>query len=143
MRHFTKSADDTIFADGNEFYYYILRREYLRTSGIVQRMGIKFTNTKKISESNRQAIYEVTKWPERKATATAGNLNVDMKTYGFSERDVRIVATKKGAFPDFKNAVSLNEGKLIHTSSTTQSKKIILKYQELADLLGEDWIGYT
>lgn len=135
---FIKSADDPVFADGNEFYYYILRREYLRTSGIVQRMGIKFTNTKKISESNRQAIYEVTKWPELKATAAAGSLNVEMKTYGVSERDVRIVATKKGAFPDFKNAISLNEGKLIHTSAATQSKTLKLKYQELADQLGED-----
>ncbi|AJE54208.1 CARDB domain-containing protein [Paenibacillus polymyxa] len=135
---FTKSADDPAFADGNEFYYYILRKKYLRTSGIVQRMGIKFTSTKKISESNRQALYEVTKWPELKATASAGNLNVDMKTFGVSERDVRIVATKKGAFPDFKNAISLNEGKLIHTSAATQSKTLKLKYQELADQLGED-----
>ncbi|MCC3379275.1 hypothetical protein JO375_07070, partial [Paenibacillus sp. UY79] len=135
---FTKSADDPVFAEGNEFYYRILRTKYLRTSGIVQRMGIKFTSTKKISESNRQAIYEVTKWPELKATAAAGTLNVDMKTYGVSERDVRIVATKKGSFPDFKNAISLNEGKLIHTSAATQSKTIKLKYQELADQLGED-----
>ncbi|WP_052452933.1 hypothetical protein [Paenibacillus polymyxa] len=137
---FIQSADDPVFSDGNEFYYSVSRRWFLRTSGIVQRMGIQFTKTNKVSNSERQALYKVTKWPTLKATATGSNgkLKVDYTGYGVSERDIRIVATKKGAFPNLKNVVSLTGGKMIHTSDTAKKGSLSVDYEELATVLGRD-----
>ncbi|MFB5268143.1 CARDB domain-containing protein [Paenibacillus enshidis] len=136
---FIKNADDEDFLPGHPYFYQVELNELLRIPGIVQRMGISFKETKKISESNRQAIYEVTKWPEIKAKANNGKLKVDIQTYGVADRDVRIVATSKGAFPNLKNVVSLNEGRLIHTSDPVQSASLIIDdYESLAEALGRD-----
>ncbi|MFC7561625.1 hypothetical protein ACFQY3_25550 [Paenibacillus farraposensis] len=73
-----------------------------------------------------------------KATATGGKLKVDYTGYGVSERDIRIVATKKGAFPDLKNVVSLTGGKMIHTSAAAKTGSLSVDYEDLAKLLGRD-----
>lgn len=136
---FTSNADDPIFREGHQFFYKVESPIFLRTSGILQRMGIRFTETKKISESNRQAIYEVTKWPELTAKASNGKIKVDLKTFGVANRNVRIIATKKGDFPKLENVVSLNEGRLIHTSDPVQSASLVIDdYEELAGVLGRD-----
>lgn len=138
---FIKNADDPDFRDGHKYFYNVNRSFFLRTSGIVQRMGIEFSETKKISESNRQAIYKVTKWPELKAKANNGKLKVDFQTFGVANRNVRIIATPKGDFPKLEagNVVSLNEGRLIHTSDPVQSASLVIDdYEELAGVLGRD-----
>ena len=135
---FIQSADDPVFSPGNEFYYKVQDFEFLRTSGIVQRMGIKFTQTNKISEDERQALYEVTKWPVLKATAATGKLRVDYTGYGVAERNIRLVAMKHDAFPDFKNVVSLTGGKLVNTAAAAQTGSLTVDYEELATVLGRD-----
>ncbi|MCC3378777.1 hypothetical protein JO375_04250, partial (plasmid) [Paenibacillus sp. UY79] len=135
---FVQSANDPQFDEGNPFFYRVEGKVFLRTSGILQRMGIAFSKTNKISENERQALYSVTKWPVLKATATGGKLKVDYTGYGVSERDIRIVATKKGAFPDLKNVVSLTGGKMIHTSAAAKTGSLSVDYEDLAKLLGRD-----
>ncbi|MFB5269936.1 CARDB domain-containing protein [Paenibacillus enshidis] len=135
---FIQSADDPDFRSGHQFYYEVGGFWFLRTSGIVQRMGIKFSETKKISEDERQALYEVTPWPTLKATAANGKLKLDYKGYGVAERNIRIVATAKGAFPDLKNVISLTGGKLINTSAEAQSGTLEVDYAELAEAYGDE-----
>ncbi|MFB5268204.1 hypothetical protein ACE41H_15665 [Paenibacillus enshidis] len=136
--NFIQSVNDPDFKDGNQFLYTVAMSPFLRTSGIVQRMGIKFTETRKISEDERQAMYEVTPWPTLRATAANGKLKVDYKGYGVAERNIRIVATAKGAFPDLKNVISLTGGKLINTSAEAHSGTLQVDYAELAEAYGDE-----
>lgn len=95
---FVQTAKDPIFKSGHE-YYYILRNAFpfLRTSGIVPRMGIKFNSTQKISSDSYRALYDVSPWP--KLTVSQGNaLNVAFSSYGYSERDIRVIVAPKGHF---------------------------------------------
>ncbi|WP_198015836.1 hypothetical protein [Paenibacillus sp. HW567] len=41
-------------------------------------------------------------------------LTINYTGYGYSERDIRLIAVKKGAFPDLSQAVSLTGGKFVH-----------------------------
>lgn len=149
---FKENANDTEFKTGNKFYYTLDRTvPFLRTAGIVQRMGIKFSQTKKVSEEERQAIYEASKWPEMKVVQSPQNFTITYSAYGFSDRKVRVVATKKGAFPDLKRIVSLNDGKLIAASKETETGTIKVsdfeglrkEFGDEIDVVLEDGYGRT
>ncbi|MDN4090920.1 CARDB domain-containing protein [Paenibacillus polymyxa] len=135
---FIANADDSVFKQGHPFFYSLENKwEFLRTSGILQRMGIKFDRTNKISDDERQALYEVSKWPELKATVNE-KLVLDFSAYGFSERDLRLVAVKKGAFPDMSMVVSLTDDKLIKTDKLAYTDKIQVDYKGIVSQLGRD-----
>lgn len=135
---FIKNADDPIFTGGHPYYYVLENNwEFLRTSGIVQRMGIKFTETQKVSEDQRQALFEVSKWPELKASVNE-KLTINFSAYGFTERDLRLVAVSKDSFPDMSYVVSLTDDKLIRTDKEVYTDKISIDYEGIVSQLGRD-----
>lgn len=149
---FKDNANDSDFKIGNKFYYTLDRSvPFLRTAGIVQRMGIKFSQTKKISEEERQAIYQVSEWPELKIVQSPQSFTINYSAYGFSDRKVRVIATKKGAFPDLKRIVSLNDGKLIAASKETETGSVKVtdfgglrkEFGDEIDVVLEDGYGRT
>ncbi|ARR10746.1 CARDB domain-containing protein [Paenibacillus bovis] len=149
---FSVNANDESYKKGNSFYYDIQRSSpFLRTAGIIQRMGYKFDQTKKISEDERQAIYEASKWPELKVVQSSQSFTLNYAAYGFSDRKIRIVATAKGAFPNLKRVVSLTEGKLISATKEKEADSIKVtdfdglrkEFGEEIDVVLEDGYGRT
>ncbi|WP_411342593.1 CARDB domain-containing protein [Paenibacillus sp. WLX1005] len=137
---FAANANDEVFAYKNPFYYTVEHSfEFLRTAGIVQRMGYKFDRTKKISEDERQAIYTASAWPELSFTRTFQGFKLSYKAYGFTERNIRIVATKKGAFPDLKHVMSLTDGKMISADKDTATGSVsVTNLNALRENLGNE-----
>lgn len=135
---FVQTASDPIFKSGHEYYYIIQYAfPFLRTSGIVPRMGIKFNSTQKISADSYRALYDVSPWP--KLTVSQGNaLNVAFSSYGYSERDIRVIAAPKGAFPDLSKVVSLTDGKLIHASEAIHNGNVSVNARDISKVLGKD-----
>ncbi|MEK3868175.1 CARDB domain-containing protein [Paenibacillus sp. FSL H7-0716] len=136
--NFMLSADDAIFKEGHPFFYK-LENYYplIRTSGIVQRLGIKFVKTEKTSETERTAYYSVSPWPELNVVQ-GNNLTISFTASGYSERNIRVVAAPKGAFPDLSNVVSLTDGKLINTTEDTLSKTLNFEAKKILKVLGKD-----
>lgn len=135
---FVKTANDPIFKSGHEYYYTIQYAfGFLRTSGIVPRMGIKFNSTQKISADSYRALYDVSPWP--KLTVSTGDaLNIAYTSYGYSERDIRVIAAPKGAFPNLSNVVSLTGGKLVHTDKQIYDGQISFNSKAISKVLGKD-----
>ncbi|WP_342477454.1 CARDB domain-containing protein [Paenibacillus sp. FSL H7-0350] len=135
---FLQTANDPIFKKGHEYYYTIQTLyPFLRTSGIVPRMGIKFNSSQKISDDTYRALYDVSPWP--KLTVSQGNaLNVAFSSYGYSERDIRVIAVPKGAFPDLSKVVSLTDGKLIHTAEPVYNGNVSVNAKDISKVLGKD-----
>lgn len=134
---FVASAHDPIFKDGHDYYYKVEDYEFLRTAGIIARIGAKFDQAKKVGEVDYQAIYEVSKWPTLKVTQ-GDALSISFTTSGYSERDIRLVAAPKGAFPDLSKVVSLTDGKLIHTSEENLTDTIEFNAKNISKVLGAD-----
>ncbi|MCE3203460.1 hypothetical protein K3T49_28115 [Paenibacillus sonchi] len=138
-RKFSLNADDPVFKTGHEYYYVIKDRfDFLRTAGIVQRMGIKFNQSQKVGNSYR-ALYTVSAWPELKVT-NGNTLTVNYTGYGYTDRDIRIIAAPKGAFPDLSNVVSLTGGQYIHVSGDKNKATGTVKVnaKQIADVLGKN-----
>lgn len=121
---FSNSADDPAFTSGNMFFYTVSDHfSLLRTSGLFQRMGIQFNKAQKATDGTLQALYDVSSWPEL-SVAQGSALNISFSSYGYSERDIRLIAAPKGDFPNLTNVVSLTDGKLIHTSETAYTSSV-------------------
>ncbi|GGI97990.1 CARDB domain-containing protein [Paenibacillus hunanensis] len=137
---FESNADDEVFKYRHPFFYNVEQNFFfLRTSGIIQRMGYKFDSTKKISDDERQAIYTASAWPELSFTRTGQGFKLNYKAYGFTQRDIRIVATKKGAFPDLKQVMSLTDGKMISTDKDTATGSVsVTNLNSLRENLGNE-----
>lgn len=137
---FAANANDEVFAYKNPFYYTVERSfEFLRTAGIVQRMGYKFDSTKKISEDERQAIYTASPWPELSFARTGQGFKLSYKAYGFTQRDIRIVATKRGSFPNLKQVMSLTDGKMISTDQDVATGSVsVTNLNALRENLGNE-----
>ncbi|MDN4617663.1 CARDB domain-containing protein [Paenibacillus sp. PsM32] len=137
---FKENANDTKFKTGHKFYYTLDRTvPFLRTAGIVQRIGIKFSQTKKISKSERQAIYTASKWPELSFLRINQGFKLSYKAYGFTQRDIRIIATKKGTFPNLKQVMSLTDRKMISTDKDVATGSVnVTNLNTLRENLGND-----
>ncbi|NOU80780.1 hypothetical protein GC101_18115 [Paenibacillus sp. LMG 31459] len=136
--NFMLSADDAIFKVGHPFFYKLENYySFIRTSGIVQRLGMKFVNVEKTSETERTAYYSGSPWPELNIVL-GNNLTINFTASGYSERNVRVIATPKGAFPNLSSVVSLTDGKLINTTEETLSKTLNVKAQDISKVLGKD-----
>lgn len=149
---FSENANDDVFQNGNKFFYKLEESwSFLRTAGIIQRMGYKFDQTKKVSEDERQAIYTASKWPELKVIQSAQSFTINYSAYGFSDRKLRLVATAKGAFPNMKRVISLTDGKLIAATKETESDSIKVtdfaglreEFGDEIDVVLEDGYGRT
>ncbi len=137
---FVENANDEAFQDGHPFFYSVEKYNYfLRTAGIIQRMGYKFDRTQKYSEDDRRAYYTASKWPELKVVPSSQSFTINYSTYGFSDRKVRLIATAKGAFPNLKRVVSLTDGKLISATKETETGTIkVSDFAGLRQELGND-----
>ncbi|WP_379143676.1 CARDB domain-containing protein [Paenibacillus sp. sgz500992] len=137
---FSDNANDPVFKIGHEFFYLLEQwHPFLRTSGIVPRMGIKFDKTQKVSEGVNRAMYVVSAWPELKVT-NGQNLTISYTGYGYTDRDIRLIAAPKGAFPDLSRVVSLTDGKYIRANASQEKEagSISVSAKEIADVLGEN-----
>ncbi|MGG1880325.1 CARDB domain-containing protein [Paenibacillus cisolokensis] len=134
---FAATANNPIFKDGHDYYYKVERREFLRTAGIITRMGARFDQTKKLGGNDYQAIYEVSKWPTLKVTQ-GDALNISFTASGYSQRNIRLIAAPKGAFPDLRKFVSLTDGKLINTSEEQYTGSIKINTKDISRVLGTD-----
>lgn len=136
--NFTASADDGSFKQGNPSYYVLENKfEFLRTANILERMGLKFEKSLNTGDGNRRAIYTVSRWPSLQVTQ-GKKLSVKFSSFGYTERDIRVIATKRGVFPNLTQVVSLTGGKLIHTSDTAYQQTIQVDPKQLASVLGRD-----
>lgn len=134
---FSANADDPNLIKGHPFYYHLESMwGFLRTSGIVQRMGVQFEQTRKLDEDNRQAVYSVTKWPELKVTQGT-DLSVNFTAYGVanSMRQVDVFALPKGVFPDMSKRVKVTS---ITTDSATYTNTAKIAAQDISKVLGKD-----
>ncbi|MDY7989832.1 CARDB domain-containing protein [Paenibacillus polymyxa] len=142
QRHYFKSrfaanADDSDLKRGHPFFYQIeSKADFLRTSGIVQRMGVQFEETRKIDEDNRQAVYSVTKWPEMQVTLGT-DLSINYTAYGVpnSMRQVDVFALPKGAFPDMSKRVKVTS---ITTDSATYTNTAKVVAEDISKMLGKN-----
>lgn len=93
---FINSADDPDFKEGHEYFYELKRESFLRTAGIAQRFGAKFTRTEKVSEEDRRAHYTVSDWPELSVKNVGSKVKINYAASGYTHREVRVVAVPKG-----------------------------------------------
>lgn len=118
-------------------YYYILQGyyEFLRTAGIVSRMGIQFDRTEKVG-SDGHAYFNVTAWPTLKVTQ-GEELSVSFTAYGVENgiRQVDVFALPKGAFPDMTKRVKLTS---VTTEDPSYSNTVKITGGELSGVLGRD-----
>lgn len=135
---FISNADDPLLTYGHNWFYEIEERfDFIRTAEIIQRMGAKFDRTEKIGQDNFRAVFQVSPWPTLKVTQ-GDALNISYTASGYSERDIRLVAAPKGAFPDLSKVVSLTDGKLIHTSEENLTDTIEINANNISKVLGSD-----
>ncbi|MGG4108831.1 CARDB domain-containing protein [Paenibacillus lautus] len=120
-------------------YVYTLENniDLLRTSGVVQRMGIQFDRNESIDNADRTAHFNVSPWPQLKVTQGKA-ISVNYSGYGYTERSIRLVATRKGAFPDLSKVVSLTDGKLIRTSDPIYNDSVTINAKNLVKVLGKE-----
>jgi len=119
------------------YYYSVNGKSFLRTAGIVQRMGAKYSESKKISDDNYEAHFDVSPWPTLQVTL-GDSLQVNFGAYGYSERNIRIIAASKGAFPNLTTVVSLTDGKLINTSDPIYEDSLSFNAKDISKVLGKD-----
>ncbi|MBG9794829.1 hypothetical protein ABD76_21035 [Paenibacillus dendritiformis] len=124
--------------DENHDYFYKIEDwfYFLRTSGIVSRMGIKFDHTEK-KGSEGYAYFDVSAWPTLKVTQ-GDALNISFTASGYSQRNIRLIAAPKGAFPDLSKVVSLTDGKLINTSEEQYTGSVKINAKDISRVLGTD-----
>ncbi|MCY9702624.1 hypothetical protein M5X05_00155, partial [Paenibacillus alvei] len=96
--HFKSVAQDPSLKKGHDYYYLVDNFTFLRTSGIVQRLGIAFDSTKKISESERQALYTRVPFPKLTVKNVGSKMVVDYEASGFTHREIRVIAVPKGGW---------------------------------------------
>ncbi|OAB30510.1 CARDB domain-containing protein [Paenibacillus macquariensis] len=134
---FVSNAEDPIFKAGHPFFYTVDGAKFLRISGILPRMGVIFDRTEKVSESDHRAHFNGSKWPELKVS-TDGKLNINFTAYGYTERNIRIIATPKGSFPDLSLVMNLNDNKLINTSVDAYDGSLKVGYNDIVKMLGKE-----
>ncbi|RAI89597.1 CARDB protein [Paenibacillus pabuli] len=124
---------------GDHPYLYTLENnmQLVRTAGIVQRMGAQFDHNQKLSEENYVAHFNVSRWPELSITQ-GKQLVIKLSAYGYTERNVRLVAVKKGDFPEMSKVVSLTDGKLLRASDPTYTDTIKFNAKDIVKVLGTE-----
>ncbi|WP_338709193.1 CARDB domain-containing protein [Paenibacillus amylolyticus] len=124
---------------GDHPYLYSLnnRTPLLRTAGIIQRMGAQFDRNQKLSEDNYVAHFNVSPWPEVKVTQ-GKQLVIGLSAYGYTERNIRLVAVKKGDFPEMNKVVSLTDGKLLRTSDSIYNDTVTASAKDIVKVLGKE-----
>jgi hypothetical protein len=126
-----------IYYDSDHDYFYTLntRHFFLRTSGIVSRMGIQFDRTQKI-DGKGHAYFKVTAWPTLKVTQ-GEQLTVSFTTAGVNNslRQVDVYALPKGAFPDMTKRVKLTS---VTTEDAEYSNTVKIASKDLSRVLGKD-----
>lgn len=133
---FTSSALE--FKNDHPYVYTLENNvDLLRTSGVVQRMGIQFERNESIDNADRRAHFNVSPWPQLKVTQGKA-ISLNYSAYGYTERNIRLVATKKGAFPDLSKVVSLTDGKLIRTSEPIYNDSVTINAKDLVKVLGKE-----
>lgn len=130
---FISSADDESLSVGSSFYYKVENREFLRVSGVIQRMGGSFDRTEKTSDNERTANYVMSDWPTMKVN-TGKKLKVDFTANGYSKRYITLYAIPKGKFPDMTYGINLFDGKQVSTQVDQYLGTAEMEYSKLKDI---------
>ncbi|MCY9757352.1 hypothetical protein M5X00_24300 [Paenibacillus alvei] len=153
-KHFSSSADDPSLQRGHEFFYTVDGMEFLRTGGIVQRLGIAYEKANKVSESERQAIYKRVPFPELSVKTVGSKLVIDYAGSGFTSREIRVVAVKKGGWLGDNREAKLAAIRTDMVGTYKPKKSVEIESNQVAYLLGvakdaeieviiDDGYGYT
>lgn len=132
---FIENADDPAFRFGHEYYYLVEERDFLRTAGIVPRMGVRFDKTTKVTENDRRALYDVSAWPEMSVT-TGDTLKIDYTASGYSPRYINLYAIPRGSFPDLKTKVVKLNKKTIQTDVEKSNGTLSAEAKDIVKILG-------
>lgn len=125
----------TDYNSNHEYSYIVDQFRFLRTSGIVSRMGIQFDRTQKI-DGKGHAYFNVTAWPTLKVTQ-GEELTVSFTTAGVENgrRQVDVYALPKDAFPDMSKRVKLTS---VTTEDAEYNNTVKIVSKELSRVLGKD-----
>ncbi|RUT38689.1 hypothetical protein EJP82_26830 [Paenibacillus anaericanus] len=134
---FVASADDEALNSESPFYYKVENRQFLRISGIIQRMGIAFDRTEKFSESDRRAHFNVSGWPDITVT-TGSKLKVDFTANGYSKRYITMYAIPRGNFPNLTKSINLFDGAQLNTSVDRYKGSTEMAYSRIVPFLGKE-----
>ncbi|MNW32170.1 hypothetical protein D3C74_91060 [compost metagenome] len=147
--HIIKHSNNPSLAIGHPTYFEVDRNKMLLVRGIIEWMGGKFDQIEKLAENNKIAHYQMSEWPKiTKIDSSKDPIKIDFKTYGYTIRNVRVLATAKGAFPDLTDAVSLTGNKTTAQevySGTTIGDTATLreKFGDEVDIVLDDGYGRT
>ncbi|BFH18238.1 hypothetical protein J6TS7_20760 [Paenibacillus dendritiformis] len=134
---FTSAATDPTFNSDNEFFYTLDNQDFLRTSGVITRMGAKFDRTEKVSESDRRAHFEVSAWPELTVKNVGSKIVLDYTANGYSPRRINVVAVPQGGWLDGKTA-KITAVRTEAFGPHKPDKPIEMESNQIAYLLGVD-----
>lgn len=134
---FISSASDPKLGIGSEFYYKVDNREFLRISGVIQRMGAAFDRTEIVTDSDRRAHYKVSDWPEMKVTV-GNRLGINFTASGYSNRYITLYAIPKGKFPDMTYGANLFDGQELNTSVDKYTDNIQVSYSLIPEEFGNE-----
>ncbi|BFH18397.1 hypothetical protein M5X00_05385 [Paenibacillus alvei] len=133
--HFKSVANDPSIKAGHEYFYTVDYHELLRTSGIVQRLGIAFDSTKKISETERQALYTRVPFPELTVKNIGSKMVVNYKASGFTYREIRVIAVPKGGWFG-KDEAKITAIKTDNVGTYKPAMPVIMESNQIAYLIG-------
>ncbi|WP_268627010.1 CARDB domain-containing protein [Paenibacillus alvei] len=133
--HFSSVANDPSFNKGNEYYYLVNDYKFLRTSGIVQKLGIAFDQANKVSESERQALFTRVPFPKLTVKNVGSKMVIDYEGSGFTFRDIRVVAVKKGGWFG-KGEATITAIKTDTVGAYKPAKPVEMESNQIAYLLG-------
>lgn len=153
-KHFMSVANDPLFVKGHEYFYKVDNKRLLRTGGIVQRLGIAYEKANKVSESERQAIYKRVPFPELSVKTEGSKLVIDYAGSGFTSREIRVVAVKKGGWLGDNREAKLAAIRTDMVGTYKPKKPVKIESNQVAYLLGvakdaeieviiDDGYGYT
>ncbi|WP_120465406.1 CARDB domain-containing protein [Paenibacillus aceti] len=122
--------------------------EMLLVRGVIEWMGGKFDHIEKVAENNKIAHYLESEWPSITKIVDSGcPIKIDFKTYGYTSRNVRVLVTAKGAFPDLTDAVSLmnktTAEEVYNGTATGDCSTLREKFGDEVDIVLNDGYGRT
>ncbi|BFH18140.1 hypothetical protein J6TS7_38190 [Paenibacillus dendritiformis] len=131
---FREVSNDSIFTKEHEYFYTVENKKFLRTSGIVQRLGITFERTQKVGDE-RQAIFKRVPFPELTVKTVGSKLVIDYAGSGFNTREIRVVAVKKGGWFGDSHEAKITAIKTDKIGTYKPDKPVEIESNQVAYLL--------
>lgn len=122
--------------EGHPNYFVVDNKEFLYIPGVIPWMGGMFEKVETKADKTKVPNYVMSEWPKMWVNTSTDPIKMTFKAYGYSDRSIRIIATKKGAYPNLTQVVSLTNGKPINTDLPVYEGSITLDSDDLISKLG-------